>query len=241
MWWIIESNIIFYIHSLEAQNNIVIYNDQGTAFCDAKTNPNDIFVSGNIIVTVGKDIIEFFEFSQVNEKNKLEKKYELNINNNNNNTNTDNFNNNNFNNNNNLNNDNEILSIVLANKFIFCGHSSGLMSIWQTEPNVYLKKIQAQKMHDGPINKILYTQLSDNMNYVISCSSDKKIKVYCMESNNIVIEKNFESEVMDIQLVKDFDKTYLKFQVVLKHKQLDMLFLLLTLLMLLLMIIAIIW
>ena len=192
----------FFIDSIE-KNSIVIYNDQGYCSCETKNNPNDIFESGNIIVTVGRNIMEVFEFSQNNNdndnnNNKLIKKYEINIDNNN------NFNNDNFINNNN-NSDNEIMCITLAQNFVVCGHASGLMSIWQPVPETYLKRLQGEKMHNGSINKILHTQLSDNKNYLISCSSDKTIKVYCMEDNKVVKENNFEDEVMDIKRVKDFD------------------------------------
>jgi hypothetical protein len=95
----------------------------------------------------------------------------------------------------------------LAKGFIICGHSSGLMSIWRPEPpEVYLKRLQGEKLHNGPINKILYTQLSNNLDYLISCSSDKTMKVYYMEGNNVVKCQNFENEVMDIKQVRDFDQ-----------------------------------
>ena len=61
-------------------------------------------------------------------------------------------------------------------------------------------------MHNGAINKILCAQLSDNKNYLISCSSDKTIKVYSMEDNKVVFEQKFEEEVMDIKFVKDFEQ-----------------------------------
>ena len=183
---------------------MVIYNDQGYCSCDAKNKPNDIFESGNIIVTVGKNIMEVFEFSKNNDnnnnnnKNKLIKKYEINIDNNN------NITNNNFINNN-INSDNEIMCITLAQGFVVCGHASGLMSVWKPVSEVYLQRMQGEKLHNGAINKILHTQLSDNKNYLISCSSDKTIKVYCMEANQVEKEKSFENEVMDIKRVKDFD------------------------------------
>ena len=46
------------------------------------------------------------------------------------------------------------------------------MSIWKPDPQTFLQRIQGQKLHKGAINKILYTTLSDNKNYLISCSSD---------------------------------------------------------------------
>ena len=122
---------------------MVIYNDQGYTLCEAKIKPNDIFENGNIIVSVGKNIIEVFEFTQNNDnnnnKNKLEKKKEINIDNNKINNN-DNF----INNNNIYNSDNEITCITLAQGFIVCGHASGLMSIWKPTPEEYLKKLQSE-------------------------------------------------------------------------------------------------
>ena len=201
--------IIFYIHRIESKNYLVIYNNQGYYTCDVKDKPNDIFESGNIIVTVEKNFIEVFEFSETNNKNNLIKKSEIKIDNNNDNNINNNGavnNNNNFINNNNINNDNGILCIEYALGFFICGHSSGLMSIWKPEPKVYLQRIQGQTLHNGPINKILYTKLSDNKNYLISCSSDKTIKIYCMDDNNIMKTVNFDEEVFDVKLVKDFNK-----------------------------------
>jgi WD40 repeat protein len=177
--------------------------------CQTKNKPNDIFENSNTIITVEKDVIEVFEFSQNmdnNDKitNNLVKKSEINLDNNNNNNN--NFNINNINNDNN-NSDNEILCIEYSQLgFFACGHASGLMSLWKPDSQVYLQRTQAQKLHDGAINKILYTKLSDNKNYLISCSSDKTVKVYCLEDNNVVKTQSFDHEVMDVKLVNDFNK-----------------------------------
>ena len=183
--------------------------------CNCDCKPNDIFESGNIIVTVGQKV-EVFTFSFDNNNNLLTKERNINIDNNNNNINNNNNNNNiNIINNDNSKNNNEILCIKFGKGFVIngrnydlivCGHKSGAMSIWEPSPQVYLQKLQETQLHNGPINKILYTQLSNNKNYLISCSSDKSIKMYCMEENNVVKTKTFESEVMDIQLVKDFNQ-----------------------------------
>ena len=45
----------FLFYSLSDSNFIVVYNVDGYFFCKAKENPNDIFESGNIIVTFGKN------------------------------------------------------------------------------------------------------------------------------------------------------------------------------------------
>ena len=176
--------------------------------CQTKNKPNDIFENSNTIITVEKDVIEVFEFSQNRDNNdkitnNLVKKSEINLDNNNNNN---NFNINNINNDNN-NSDNEILCIEYSQfGFFACGHASGLMSLWKPDSQVYLQRTQAQKLHNGAINKILYTKLSDNKNYLISCSSDKTVKVYCLEDNNVVKTQSFEHEVMDAKLVNDFNK-----------------------------------
>ena len=170
--------------------------------CEAKNKPNDIFENGNIIITVGQNIMEVFEFSQINNNNNLIKKTEINIDNNNN-----NINNNNIINNDNTNSDNEIKCITLAKgSFFICGHASGLMSIWKPQPEVFLQFLQSEKLHNGPINAILCTQLSNNKNYLFSCSSDKTIKIYSMDDNKVEKTINFEDEVMDIKLVKNFEQ-----------------------------------
>ena len=204
--------IIFYSHRIEEKNYIVIYNNEGYCMCETKNKPNDIFENSNTIITVEKDVIEVFEFSQIKDNNdkiinNLVKKSEINLDNNNNNNN--NFNNiNSINNNNNNNNiDNEILCIEYSQPgFFVCGHTSGLMSLWKPDPQVYLQKVQAQKLHDRAINKILYTKLSNDKSYLISCSSDKTVKVYDIEGNNVVKVQPFEDEVMDVKLVNDFNK-----------------------------------
>ena len=196
--------ILILIYRIDVKYILLIYNDQGKYYCNIKNKSNNIFKNSNIIIVLEKDIIEVFQFLQnndnTNNNNNLVKKLEINNNNNN-------INNNNlFNINDNSNNDNDILCIEYGKGFIMCGHSSGLMSIWKPDPEVYLKKLQGEKLHNGAINKILFTQLSDNKNYFISCGSDKIIKLYCMEDNNISKTINFEDEVMDIKQVKDFNQ-----------------------------------
>ena len=194
---------------MDVTNCIFVKNDQGCAMCNTSDKINDIFEDSNTIVTVGKKV-EIFQFSSNNNNNTLTKLREINIDNNNNNT-----NNNIIINNDNSNNNNEILCIEFGKGFIIngrnlnllvCGHKSGVMSIWEPKPQVYVEKLQEIKLHNGAINKILYTQLSNGKNYLISCSSDKSIKIYCMEDNNVVKTNMYEEEVMDIKIVNDFNK-----------------------------------
>ena len=61
---------------------LAIKNDQGSCSCEAKDFPNDILESGNVIVSFGKNYIEFFNFSQVNNDNNNEFNNNNNINSN---------------------------------------------------------------------------------------------------------------------------------------------------------------
>jgi len=208
------NNIILF-HRNENKYYISIFNNQGSCLCEVKNKPNDIFENSNIILTVEKDIIEVFKFSQVQDNNKiinnLVKEKEISITNNK---------DNNINNNNSIfNSDNEILCIEYAGGFFICGHSSGLMSIWKPDPQSFLRRIQGQKLHNGAINKVLFTTLSDNKNYLISCSSDKTVILYSIDENKIMKNQNFEDEVMDVKLVNDFNKRRV-FIISLKHGKL---------------------
>ena len=172
---------------------LVIYCDQGNFTLDINSKPNDIFESGNTIVTVGMNLIEVFEFSN----NKLFKKSLITLN--------DNLNNIiSINNDDNSNSDNEILCIEFAaDSFLVCGHGSGLISVWiPLGEHPFMKQLRAKKMHKGRINKILYTKLQ-NGNYLFTCSSDKTIKKYCMDQDNCEKEKPFENEVMNIKRVEE--------------------------------------
>ena len=196
-------NIIILFNRIESKYYIALFNNQGSCLIEAKNKPNDIFENSNIILAVEKNFIEVFEFSQIRDNDKiinnLIKKTEINI------TNNINFYNP-FNNNDINNSDNEILCIIYAAGFFICGHNSGLMSIWKPDPQTFLQRIQGQKLHKGAINKILYTTLSDNKNYLISCSSDKTVIVYSIDENKVMKTQKFGDEVMDVKLVKDFNK-----------------------------------
>lgn len=170
---------------------LVIYCDQGNYMIDINSKPNDIFENGNTIVTVGMNLIEVFEFSN----NNIFKKSSITLNPNDNIT---------TNNNNNFNSDNEILCIEFsAKRFLVCGHASGLISVWQPSgEQPFMKQLQAQKMHDGRINKILYSELN-GLNYLFTCSSDKNVKKYCMEQDKCEKVKTLDNEVMNIKKVEE--------------------------------------
>ena len=167
--------------------------------------------SGNVIVSFGQNFIEFFEFSQINNNNNLAKKHEISINNNNN-------NNNNINNdtniniiNNNQENKDEILCIELYNQIIICGHKSGILSFWKPTNGVYLQNNGTKNISDKAINKILLTKLSDNKDYLVICCSDKTIKIFSFENDDINLIKSFDydDEVMDIKIANDYDNQIL--------------------------------
>ena len=180
----------------------MIFNDYGYCFCEAKEIPNDIFQSDNVIISFGKSLIEIFYYSQNNNNN----------NNNNNQTN----NNNNINlekkheisiNNNNDNNNNEILCYQLYNNYIICGHRSGFISTWKPTNEMKLINIGQISVTQSAINKMLYTKLSDNKDYLYLACADGTIKVYSLTLNVIeTTSQKFEQEIVDIKMVNDFDK-----------------------------------
>ena len=218
MWW-----IILFIYSINITNYIAIYNNQGYCTCESKETPNDIFESGNVILSFGKTLIEIFVFNQgqnnnnnntnnnnQNNNNKLEKKYEIPINNNN-----------NPNNNDNNNNNNEILCVQLYQNQIICGHRSGFISLWNPTSGVYLQKKGELKVSESAINKMLYSKLQDGKDYLFLCCADGTVKI--LESGKVLpTPQNFGKEIMDIQMVKDFEGNIL-FIISLKNGELKVL------------------
>ena len=219
MWW-----IILFIYSINITNYIGIYNNQGHCACESKETPNDIFESGNVILSFGKTLIEIFVYNQVqnnnnnntnnnnqNNNNKLEKKYEIPINNNNNPNNNNNDNNNN----------NEILCVQLYQNQIICGHRSGFISLWNPTSGVYLQKKGELKVSESAINKMLYSKLQDGKDYLFLCCADGTVKI--LESGKVLsTPQNFGKEIMDIQMVKDFEGNIL-FIISLKNGELKVL------------------
>ena len=202
-------------YSLDDTNFIAIFNDQGLFTCQTKDSPNDILESDNIIVTFGKNFIEFFSFSQIvnnndiNDNNiiyKLEKKNEIPINNNNNNNNNNIINNdNNINIINNQDINDEILCFEVFNNTIICGHQSGKISTWQSNNGINLQKQGEQKITDKSINKMLIRKFADNKEYLILCCSDKTLKVFSFEVGQVVKTFQLEDEVMDIKTANNYD------------------------------------
>ena len=196
---------------------LVVYCNKGDFTCDLNNKINDIFESDDVIVTVGISI-DIFQFD-INNKT-IYKKNSILLTNNipNNNNNIIAINNNNFN--------NEILCIELADdKYLVCGHSSGLISFWKplcNEP--FMQKLQDQKLHNSHVNKILYLKLQ-NVNYIYTCSNDKNVKKYCLDTNQCEKTANFDSEVLCIKKIEEFysQEQYIRFIISLKNGELYLL------------------
>ena len=216
----------FFIYSINIKNYIGIYNDNGYFVCEAKEMPNDIFESGNVILSFGKTLIEIFSFehdqnnnnnnininNQNNNNNKFVKKYEIPLNNNN------NPNNNNDNNNDN----NEILCVYLYQNNIICGHRSGFISIWTPTAGVYLQKKGEFRPSESAVNKIIFTKFSDGNDYLLSCCADNTVKILSLEGKVLKNSQNYGYEVMDIKMVNDIDGNNL-FIISLKNGELKVL------------------
>ena len=52
---------------------------------------------------------------------------------------------------------------------------------------------------------MLLTKLSDNKDYLILCCSDKTLKVFSFEVNQVINDFKFEDEIMDIKIANNFD------------------------------------
>ena len=166
---------------------IGILNNSKIQYFSRLTNnkPIDIFESDNRIVLAGNNIIELFQFNN----NQLSKISEIKLRNDN----TDN-------------NMKNILCIERINDALICGHASGHISIWKPiNEYPFLKNTSISRIHLGPINKIIYDKASNNIDVIISCSSDKTVKVHSIRDTICFSVLNFKSEAIDIKKVKDLN------------------------------------
>ena len=169
--------------------NLAIYiNNKIQLFsCIINDNPNEILESDNVIIIAGKSNLELFQFNQNNNNNQILKVSEIKINNN-------------------ENNDYQILSMKLFGKSLICGHSSGHISFWKPiNDNPYLENISISRIHIGPINDIIFDKNSDNIDILISCSSDKTLKVHSIEDTICFNVIDFEEEAIAIKKVFNSD------------------------------------
>ena len=154
--------------------------------CNINNNPNEIFESDNIIIIADKNFIELFQFNQNNNNNQLIKVSEIKLNNNN--------------------NDNDekyqILTMKNIGKTFICGHGSGHISFWKpSNESPYLQNTSISRIHIGPINKIICDKNTENLDILITCSSDKTVKIHSIEDTICFKVINFEEEVIDINKV----------------------------------------
>lgn len=187
-------------YSLKVGFNNNNNNDSKIQFisCSINNEPYDIIETGDIIILVGNNIIELFKIIQDNNNNNsysITKISEIKLNENN--------------DNNNNNNDDKlkILCIEKTDKYLICGHASGHISIWQPiQDYPFLKVISFSRIHIGAINRIIYDKYNDNTDVIISCSSDKTVKVHSIDDIVCFKVLNFYDEVIDIKKIIDYDE-----------------------------------
>ena len=152
--------------------------------CNINDNPNVILDINNIIIIAGNNFIELFQFNQNNNNNQLLQISEIKLNNNNNNDNDEKY---------------QILSMKKYGNIFICGHGSGHISFWKPiDQKPYLQNTSISRIHTGPINEIICDKNSENLDILISCSSDKTVKVHSVEDTVCFKVINFEEEVIDI-------------------------------------------
>ena len=195
-----SGKIIFsveYINQINGNNEKAIYyklnlsmsiNNQMKLFsCNINDNPNVILDINNIIITAGNNFIELFQFNQNNNNNQLLKVSEIKLNDNNGNDYDEKY---------------RILSMTKLGNIFICGHGSGHISFWKPiDQKPYLQNTSISRIHIGHINEIICDKNSENLDILISCSSDKTVKVHSVEDTICFKVINFEEEVIDIKKV----------------------------------------
>ena len=154
--------------------------------CKINNEPYDMIEDSNYIIISGDNIIDIFYFDEKN-NGQLGQLSEIKFNQDENNNNNDIY---------------KALCIEETDQNIICGHSLGYVSIWmriQNEP--LLKNTEISRIHFNSINKILYDTNSDNLKVIISCSSDKTLKVHSLDDLVCLKVLNFNEEVIDVKKV----------------------------------------
>lgn len=174
---------------MSTKSKIIVYTNTGNVSRESSLQKIfDIIEVEGIIICTGKDFIEVFQFID----NTLQDKGKFAIPNN-----------------------GTIKSIILVKNIFICGHENGELSIWMPG-NPILSHAQSTKLHNGSINK-LYLKSSQSINpqtneqivsnFIITCSSDKSIKVINVEDNfRVIKELNLLNEVYNIYETKNFEK-----------------------------------
>ena len=162
-------------------------NNQLQSFsCKINKEPSDMIEDSNYIIISGDNLIGIFYFDQ-NKNGQIVKLSEILFNQNLNNSNNDMY---------------KVLCIEKTDQNIICGHSLGYVSKWVTTQNSpFLENIKISRIHFSSINKILYDINNDNLKVIISCSSDKTLKVHSLDDFICLKVLNFNEEVIDVQKV----------------------------------------
>lgn len=161
--------------------------------CSTAKKPINIFEVNNIIIVIENDWIEIFYF----QKNNLSiiKVNDINVNE------IEEFK---------IKKPGQITSIDGGGDFIFYGHQNGLISVWSFDyEKKSLKNIKNFRLHYDSINKILCDRIEKDKIKLITCSSDKTLKVHNFENFGDRICTNVihcDAEVIDVRIVKNYEK-----------------------------------
>ena len=162
-------------------------NNQIQSFsCKINNEPYDMIEDSNYIIISGNNKIYIFYFDQ-NNNGQIAQISEIK------------FNQDIYNNNNDI---YKALCIEETDQNIICGHSLGYVSKWvRIQNSPFLKITKISRIHFSSINKILYDIYSDNLKVIISCSSDKTLKVHSLDDFICIKVLNFNEEVIDVKKV----------------------------------------
>jgi hypothetical protein len=168
---------------------IVITKDNNqfqTFSCKINNEPYDMIEDSNYIIISGDNIIDIFYFDQ-NNKDQITQVTEIIFNQNKENNNNDMY---------------KALCIEETDQNIICGHSLGYVSKWvRIQNSPFLENVKISRIHFSSINKILYDTNSDNLKVIISCSSDKTLKIHSLDDLICIKVLNFNEEVIDIKKI----------------------------------------
>ena len=161
-------------------------NNQSKSFsCKINCEPYDVVEDSNYIIIGGNNIIELYNFNQ-NNNGQIAKISEVILDNNSNNNNNDIY---------------KVLCIEKTNKYLICGHSLGYISKWVTIQNSpFLENIKTCRIHVNSINKLLVDTI-ENREVIISCSSDRTLKVHSLVDFVCFKVLDFDEEVVDAKKV----------------------------------------
>ena len=100
------------------------------------------------------------------------------------------------------------MTIQLYQNLIICGHRSGFISIWNpVNNNNFLQKKGELEITKSVINKIYYEKIPNEKDHLFICCADGTVQKFSFEIGQVVLtSQKYETEIMDIKLVSDYDK-----------------------------------